>query len=256
MWSRNKIIRAILLGLALLMWVCAVRATAQQSTTLQNALTDINGSANSAALYQFLKPIAPSPFARPGSSAHKSAGDADAGDSLALEKDSPWTITTAQYVFSADPDFYSTAHQSAASDWDSVVSGGLSAYVNRSNTSYVRMTGEVETYGQKGQTGATLQPGGHSFTMEWEAAHLLPSRLGFLEVAAGRYWQQAVSYPAFANGPISDTLLGYSGMSAGFETSVTVPDKNITFSFRHGTQYLGAGVGKAHEEIFQLSWTW
>jgi len=256
MWSKNKIFRAILLGLALVTWLFAIRATAQQNTALQDALTDINGAANPAMLYQFAKPNAPSPFARPGGSSQKSSGDTDSGDSLVLEKDSKWTITTAQYVFSADPDFYSAAHQSSASDWDSLITGALNAYVNRSNTSYVRMTGELETYGQKGPTGAALQPGGHSFTMEWEAAHVLPSKLGFLEVAAGRYWQQAVAYPAFANGPISDTLLGYSGVSTGFQTSVTIPDKNLTFSFRHGTQYLGNAAGKAHEEIFQLSWTW
>lgn len=255
MWSKNKIFRAILIGLALLMWVCAIRAAAQQNTTLQNALADINGS-NSAMLYQFLRPVTPSPFALPGGSAHQPVADSNSGDSLVLEKDTHWTITTAQYAFSAVPGFYSTAHQTGAGDWDSVISGGLAAYVNHSATSYVRMTSELETYGQKRETGAAGQPGGQTLTMEWEVAHLLPTKLGPLEIATGAYREQAVAHAPFANGPISDALLGYSGTTVGFETSVTIPDKNFTFSFRRGTQNLGPALGKARESIFQFSWSW
>lgn len=253
MWSKNKIFRAILIGLALLMWVCAIRAaSAQQNTTLQNALANLNGS-NPA---QFLRPVAPSPFALPGGSGPKLAADSGSGDSLALEKDTHWTITTAQYAFSAEPGFYSTAHQSRASDWDSVISGGLAAYVNRSNTSYVRMTSELETYGQKRETAAAGQPGGQTLTMEWEVAHLLPTKLGMVEVAAGPYREQAFAYAAFANSPVSDTLLGYSGRTIGFETSITLPDKNLSFSFRRGAQYLGPALDKARLATFELSWTW
>ena len=114
---------------------------------------------------------------------------------------------------------------------------------------------ELESYGQKRQTGTAGEPGGQSLTMEWEILHVFPSKLGQFEIAGGPYQQRLVSYSAFANAPLTDVLLGYSASVAGFETSVTLPDKNLVFSLHQGTQHIGR-IDKAHVTVFELSWTW
>jgi hypothetical protein len=232
-------------------------ARAQQpDSSAQDGISDFQKLMPSAgALAQNLKPSAPNPFQRPGSNAQQAANkSADPG---LLQLDRAWTSALVQYAFTAPPGFYSSAHNpSETSDWESSLSGAMTAYINPSYTTYARMTGDFETYGQKREAGEAGQPGGQSFTMEWELAHLVTSRLGSLEIAAGSYRQQLVSYPAFANSPLQDAFLGYSGSATGFETSFTLPDKNLTFSLRYGKEHSYAAPERTHEARFEFSWTW
>lgn len=161
------------------------------------------------------------------------------------------------YAFAAAPVFYSPSlNASAPGDWDSVLSGAVAAHLNRSRTTDLRVSSDLEYYGQRRQTGSGGEPGGQSLTAEWQVAHLLPSRFGAMEFAAGGYQQRLVSFPAYANGPLTSVLLGYSASSVGFETTVTLPDKNIAFSFRYGTEHIGTNPDKARVAVFELSWTW
>lgn len=196
----------------------------------------------------------PNPFARPGGEGYQQS-DTQAADSLSALKENKWISTAGVYAFSAAPTFYSPSFNAiGAGDWDGVLSGAITAHLNRSKTTGLTMSSDFESYGERRQTGAGGQPGGQTLTMEWEVSHLLPSKLGLIEVAAGRYQQQIVSFSPYANAPLTDVLLGYTASSVGFETSVTLPDKNLTFSFRSGTEHVGAD--KARVAIFELSWNW
>jgi hypothetical protein len=222
-----------------------------------------NGSAefnfdrpNPSSLVRDIKPLNVNPFQRPTSTSRKAASDADS-DSLSLQLDRKWTTALAQYAFAAPPELYSCArNQGSPSDWDSVVSGALNTYIGRSYTTYLRMSSDFEMQGQKREAGANGEPGTQTFTMEWELAHLVPSMLGQMEVAAGRYQQQLVSYAAFANSPLLSPFLGYSGSASGFETSVTLPDKDLTFSLRFGAEHLNATSYRSHATQFEFSWGW
>jgi hypothetical protein len=247
----------ILFGLVALL--CPLSVHSQQvSAFAGNAGADFDTVApHAGVLTQGAKPAAPNPFQQPWTITRKTAHDSLCSDCLLFQADRRWMTALAQYAFIAPPEFYSFAsNQFDTSDWDSVVSGTISAYINRSYTSYIRMSSDLDTSGQRRQAGALGEPGAQTFTMEWEVAHLLPSKLGPLEVAAGRYQQQLVSYSAFANGPLTTPFLGYSGSAAGFETSFTLPDRNISFSFRYGSEHLNATPGKAHATQFEFSWTW
>ncbi|HUI85288.1 MAG TPA: hypothetical protein VL240_13750 [Candidatus Binatia bacterium] len=258
--SRASVLHTLFIALMLVAFL-RPHADAQQtgpSMERENAVSDASTSAPDAkAPAEFLKPAAPNPFERPQSSTHRRTDDSDSGDSLVLRLDRKWTSASAQYVFAAPPGFYSASrNEPGGNDWDSLLSSGITAYLNPSNTTAVRMTSDLEFFGQKREAGAAGQPGGHAFTMEWQVAHLLPSRLGPVEVAAGAYRQQLVSYPAFPNGPLTDVLLGYSASTVGFETRVTLPDRNLTFSFRYGTEHVQPGRDKSHVALFELAWTW
>jgi hypothetical protein len=210
---------------------------------------------NFGTLAQSAKPVVADPFQRPSVSPRK-AEDADASGSLLIHLDHKWTTALAQYDFAAPPVFYAFEHNaSGASDWDSVLSGSVMTYVNRSNTTYLRMSSDFEMQGQKREAGAIGEPGAQTLTLEWELARLLTTRLGVMEVATGRYQQQLTSYAAFANSPLLNPFLGYSGSAAGFETSITLPDKNLTFTFRQGTEHANAGT-RSRAMQFLLSWTW
>ncbi len=132
----------------------------------------------------------------------------------------------------------------------------MTAYLSPSDTTSVRMISDLDIYGQKREAEAVGQPGGQAFTLEWEVAHLVPTRMGFLEVATGTYRQQLLSYAAFPNSPLADALPGYTVFGSGLETSLTLPDKNVTLSVRYGTQHLAQWVEKSHVAMFALSWTW
>ena len=255
----TRIIRTVLAAVAAFAVLWPTPVHSQQGTDFYgNTLGNPDAvMARFVSLMQGSKPATQNPFQQPWSIHRKATSDSLCSDCLLLQADRKWVTALAQYDFAAPPEFYSFGHnQLGASDWDSVVSGSISAYINRSYTSYVRMNSDLDISGQTRQPGEYGVPGAQIFTMEWEVGHLLPGRLGPLEVAAGRYQQQLVSYSAYANSPLTTPFLGYSGSAAGFETSVTLPDKNISFSFRYGTEHLEAAPEKAHAMQFEFSWTW
>jgi len=210
------------------------------------------------ALSRTLQPAPPpNPFQLPGNAVRKTADDADAPDSLLYLMNRTWVTTSAAYSFAAPPNFYAPQRNSFdPAMWNSSLSAAISAPIRQSGTTSVRMSGDLENFGQRRQAGASGDPGTQTFTMEWEFAQLLPTRFGALEVAAGRYQQQLISNRAFANGPLTDVLMGYSASSIGFQTSFTLPDKNIGLTVRYGTERVGFEAGKSHTTMFELSWTW
>ena len=259
MSGAKSILHASVLVLEMMALLRPLAAKAQQVTSsVEDQSGDVNKLASSAkALSDTSQPADLNPFDRPWSSQRKSADDAESSDSLLIEMDRKWAITSAAYSFTATPDFYSPAHNALNSaDWNSSLSGAFATYLNHGGTTSLRMTGDLEIYGQRRDAGMAGNAGAQDFTMEWEISHVVPSRFGSLEVAAGWYQQQLVSYPAFANGPLTDVLLGYSASSVGFETTVTVPDKNISLSFRYGTERVGSTPDKSRAALFEFSWTW
>jgi hypothetical protein len=253
----GTIFRTIFLTIALALLVGPAAAAAQQSTpSIEDPLSKLNTSAPSASeLSQGLRPQTPNPFQQPGSGVRKGSNDGARADSWMLQIDRKWTSASAVYAFSAPPGFYSSGRdQSDSNDWDSFVTSEITGYVNRSNTTYLRLSSDLETYGQKREAGDVGGPGGQNLTIQWEAAHLVSSKFGALEIAAGRFQQQLVSNFASPNSPLTDVWAGHAAASAGFETTFTLPDKNIVFSMHGGT--LGPGLGKAHLATFELSWTW
>ncbi len=253
------IFRAVLLTFAVTALLCPLPVHGQQApAAASSAGTNFDPVMPSlGSLAEAAKPVVPNPFERPSSSRRKTTDDGDSSGSLLLQLDRKWITAVAQYGFAAPPAFYSFGHnESGPSDWDSDVSGAVTTFVNRSFTTYVRMSSDFEVQGQKREAGAAGDPGAQTFTMEWELAHLVPSRLGPMEIATGRYQQQLVSYAAFANSPLASPFLGYSGSASGFETSVTLPDKNLTFTFRRGTERQNATAGKSHATQVEFSWTW
>lgn len=254
--ARYAIAVAILAVAALL---SPLPARAQQVTSsIQDPSGNINTLASGAkALAQAMKPASPSPFEPPSGSKHKKGDENESSDSLLLQMDRKFTSSLAEYSFTAPPVFYSLEHsQCNSADWNSSLTSALTAYLSQGSTTAVRMTGDLEMFGQRRQAGAVGEPGSQVFTMQWEASHVVPSKLGAMEVAVGRYQQQMISYPAFANGPLTDVLLGYVASSAGFATTVTLPDRNMVFSFRYGSERLESIVNKGHTALFEFSWTW
>ncbi len=208
---------------------------------------------------QTFTPPAANPFQRPGSSAHGAAERAQPAEPGILRRDCKWTSVLAHYAFDAAPGFYSSSRNQplgGSADWNSSLTGVFAAYAHTKGTSYLRMTTDLELYGQKRDAGEAGFPGGKDITMEWEVAHVIPSRLGSVEFAAGIYRQALFSYSAFPNTAIADPLPGDTVLGSGLETSFTLPDKNLTLSFRSGRQYLEHGSDKALISTFELSWTW
>ena len=201
---------------------------------------------------------APNPFQRPGGSPHSADDSSAHADSVPLlQFDGPGTRAVVQYAFAASPGFYRfRREQGALTDWDSALTGVFAAYLNRSGTAYARMTTNLEQSGERRDAGTPGDPGAQSLTLEWELARLVPSRLGPLEFAASLYRQRLLSYAAFPNTAVDDTLTGYPVSSAGAETSVTLPDKNLTLTFRYGSQHLEHASDRDHVKLFELSWSW
>ena len=260
MKALGRIAQTALLTFAMLAFVRPLPVQSQQRPApVGDAISSFNTSLPGfGTTDQPSKPPAPNPFTRPAGNAGKPANDGQGSDSLPLLRlDRNWITAFTQAEFSAPPDFYSFSHnQAIPAGWNSSVTGVLTGYLNRTSTTYLRTTGDLETNGQRREAGATGEPGSQAFTMEWEAAHLVPTRFGPLEVAAGSFRQQLLSYSAFANSPLTDQLPGQIVSASGFETSLTLPDKNLSFALRFGTQHLGPALGNAHEKSFGLSWTW
>jgi len=258
--SRAKITDIAIAALASLSVLCPLAARSQQmaAAPAEDVGSGFAMSApNARALAQTLTPSAPNSFQRPASSGWNRPDDGKSAESLQWQRDRSRISALALYDFTAPPSFYASSHnQLTASDWNSVASGAITGYLTRYYTTYIRATGEFQLDGEKRESGANGQPGTQTFTTQWESAHLLPSRLGLAEVAAGVYRQQLVSYGSFANSAIADEFAGSSISAHGLETTLTVPDKNLTLSVHHGTQYLGRTLGKAHLTMFELSWTW
>jgi len=249
---------ACLIAVAIWVFLRPLSAHTQQLTSsLQDRSGEADSSVPAAASTQSMPFASPNPFQRPGNSVCKTGDDADSSDSLFFLMNRTWVTTSAAYAFAAPPSFYAPQHNDFdPAIWNSSMSGVVSASIRRGGTTSVRMSGDLENYGQRRQAGASGDPGTQTLTMEWELSQLLPTRFGLLEVAGGRYQQQLVSNRAFANGPLTDVLMGYSASSVGFETSFTLPDKNIGLTIRYGTERVGFEAGKSHTTMFELSWTW
>jgi hypothetical protein len=256
----KRILQTVLFTIVTLAFLYSLPVRAQEHTA---PVDDAIGSFNTSlpgfgGSYEAPRPPVPNPFAQPASAGGRPAKDGQASDSLPLlQLDRNWLTASAQTGFTAPPSFYSFSHnQATAADWNSALTGVLTAYLNRASTTYVRTTGDLETNGQRREAGATGEPGSQAFTMDWEVVHLVPTRLGSLEVAAGSFRQQLLSYAALPNSPLTDTFAGVSVFANGFESSLTLPDKNLSFSLRFGTQHLGPVLGNAPTKSFELSWTW
>lgn len=196
-----------------------------------------------------------SPFERPQKPASNITTDTDG--SLLLAIDGNRTSLLGQYAFTAPSDFYSPNRTAFhRGEWSSDLAGGVTAFLNSSATSAVRLTGELLTYGEQRQFAAAGTPGGQAFTLEGEFVRVAGSRLGPLEIAQGGYWQKLAAYGAYANSPVTEILEGYSGSEHGFETKITAPDRNLVFLFRYGSEHVGAAYPRSRVATFQLSWTW
>ena len=196
-------------------------------------------------------------FERPGNAVPKASGDADSPDTLLVQLDRKRISTAAAYAFTAPPSFYASRHsQFDPADWNSSMSGAISTALNQDGTTTLRMSSDLELDGQQRDATASGAPPVQQLTLEWELSRLLPTKLGALVVAAGRYQQHLISYPAYANGPLTDVLLGYSASSVGFETTFTLPDRNMSLSIRYGTERLISTPDRSHTTSFQFSWTW
>ncbi|HKD85492.1 MAG TPA: hypothetical protein VKB58_12145 [Terriglobales bacterium] len=235
--------------------LCPLAAKAQKINSSSYSSSFLNFSSESGeSSSEATNPVAPNPFERPWGN-NQQGSDAQSGDALSSVVDRKWMTAAGAYAFAAAPAFYSSGPVGAeARGWDSDLSGAVAAHLNHSRTTDLRISSDLESYGQRRQTGSGGDPGGQTLTLDWQVAHLLPSRFGAMEVAAGGYEQRLISFPAYANGPLTDVLLGYTASSVGFKASVTLPDKNITFSFRSGTEHVG--IDRARVAIFELSWSW
>jgi hypothetical protein len=202
------------------------------------------------------QPSSTNTFIRPGGSNRQPAEASSSSDSLGFAFDRKWASTAAQYTFTAPPAFYNftRSQPGLAMDWNSALAGAFAVRLSPSGATAIRMTGGLETFGERRGPAALANPGGQSLTVEWEFAHALSSKFGPLELAAGAYKQRLISYPGFADGPTTDVLLGYSAYSTGLETSLTLPDKNFAFSLRYGKQNLA--WEKSRTVIFEFSWGW
>lgn len=192
---------------------------------------------------------------RPGKTVTTAIADADG--SLLLQLDRKRTSVLSQYAFTAPSDFFSPSRNTVErGDWSSDISGTVTAFLNSSYTGAFRLSSDLLTYGEKRQPGATGDPGGQTFTAEGEFVRVVTSRLGPLEIGGGSYWQKLVSNRAFSNGPITQALQQYSGSESGFETTLTLPDRNLVFLLRYGKEDVGIPHIRSHATTFQLSWTW
>jgi hypothetical protein len=225
------------------------------SVSAQQTATPVAQSGNGAASASEANVAPGNLFQRPGETATKTSSDSDG--TLLLQADRNRTSVLGQYAFTAAPGFYSDGRSTfERSDWNSDVTGAVTAYFSSSYTSALRLSADFLSYGEKRQPGGTGDPGGQSFTAEGEFVRVVSSKLGALEIGGGSYWQRLVSNRAFLNGPITQALQQYTGSESGFETTLTLPDRNLVFLFRYGKEDVGVPNLRSHATTFQLSWTW
>jgi hypothetical protein len=197
------------------------------------------------------------PFQRPGKKPHSAADENAHADTVRLlQLEPPWSTTHLQYAFAAPPGFYSPAEpQTAPLAWGGALTGVFAVYLDHSGT-FTRMTTNLELDGEQRQASASGNPGAQALTMEWELGRLASSRYGWLEIAAGVYRQRLLPLAPFANTAIADPFAGHPVFGAGLESSITLPDSNLTLTFRRGNQHLDRGVRLPHMTTFELSWSW
>ena len=222
----------------------SIATAAQQSYFSKPSMASLVSSSD--------RPQPANAFTRPESSSDSTASDPD---SLGIQLEGPRIVTAASFAFAAPPEFYSPRRdQGLAGPWDSALTGSVARFVAPGETTYVRLTGSFELFGQRRQAGEAANSGGHTMTLEWELAHVVDSKFGAVEFSAGGYQQKTVLFPSAPNGPISDVLLGYSGFTSGVETSIRLPDRNLSLTFRFGNETLGTTKGQIR--ALELSWTW
>jgi len=201
-------------------------------------------------------PFRPDPFQRPGNETHSAADEnahADVVRLLQLER--PWGMVHLQHSFAA-PGFYSRpGSQTVPADWDDALTGVFAAYLDHSGT-FTRATTNLELDGERREAGASGNPGARALTMEWELGRVVSSRGGSLELAAGAYRQRLLSFTPFANTVLADTLAGHPVSDPGLESSITLPDNNITVTFRHGSQRLDHAIHPSRLSMLELAWSW
>ena len=203
------------------------------------------------------QPVKPDPFQRPGYKPHSAADENAHADAVPLlQLDRSWNRTYVQYAFAAPTSFYSPGrNQISPAEWDSALTGVFAAYLDHSGT-FTRMTTNLELDGEQREASAVGNPRTQALTAEWELGRLVPSRFGWLDLATGIYRQRLLSYAPFANTAIADTLAGAPVSGAGVESSVTLPDRNLSLTFRYGRQHLDNAQQRQRVVGLGLSWSW
>ena len=234
--------------LAVTALVSSGRASAQQAWSAAKLDAFVPGA--------MPQPPKTNPFQAPGKNPDSTfEGGAHADAMPLLQLDRAWSTTYVQYSFAAPPDFYNLVRpQTASAQWDSALTGVFAADINHSGA-FLRMTTNLELAGERRPATAPGNPGGQVLTMEWELGHLVHSRFGCLEFSSGVYRQSLLSHAAFANTAISETPAGYHITAVGVESSFTLPDSNLTLTFRRGSQHLNA-TDRKRSTMLDLSWSW
>lgn len=136
------------------------------------------------------------------------------------------------------------------------IMSGNTVYLTKDNATAASLSTDWEIQEQAQPVKGTSP--GEYFTMEWGLTHLLSldtQKTKFLEVGLAGYDEWPVSG--------SITVLPFTQLSGGasvsqhalgFQTNLTLPEKNFSLSFKYEPEYLRHGQGPV--VMVNASWTW
>lgn len=211
-------------------------------------------------------PLPPSPlgdnaFLQSDSDDRDAASEVGASDEpLTLQLGHKRLNSSISFLYSAPAsDYLAKPGNQITGAWQNSLIGGIAFDLNRRGATAVQLNSDVELYGPVQQLSDRQQASGQDLAFDFGIVQLFPldkanTRSFSLEVGGYRQW--LVSQPLFASGPIAVREPGYVVSSTGLQAGFTLPESNMTFSLRYGTECLAHAWQKPNAVELQFSWTW
>jgi hypothetical protein len=211
----------------------------------------------------------PLPSSPPGDNAFLQTDGGDRNTTSEVDtSDEPLTIqlehkrfsSSISFLYSApDGDYLAKPGNQVTGGWQNSLIGGIAFDLNRRKATAVQLNTDVEMYGPVQQLFDRQQASGQDLTFDFGIVQLFPRNKVVprsFRLELGNYQQWFVSQSLFASGPIAVREPDYMVSSTGVQAIFTLPENNMTFSLRYGTEHLAHAWQKPNAVTLQFSWTW
>lgn len=165
--------------------------------------------------------------------------------------------TSVAYAYS--PAVANYVRRQDGAGWNQSFEGATLICLTNSKTTAIQMSGHLEVLGPIEGPHALAQAAGQELTLEWGVSRLFSfggqsEHSSVIELNA--YDQRLAAQAGVLTGPTQTQFPRYTFSSTGVEATFTVPQRNMSVSFRYGKDGFSQGGPKMAAVAVELSWAW
>ncbi len=143
--------------------------------------------------------------------------------------------------------------------WQNSMVGELSIDLNHGGSMSIQLNTDVEVYGTEQQPYDRQQASAQDLMFDWGLAKQFslnkPSTYS-MDLEIGGFQEWTITQSLLAGGALVVREPGYTIFSTGLQTALTLPEKNMTLTFRYGIEHLMQPPQRHRSLAIELSRSW